>query len=107
MLPYTLEEIRQRITPVAEKYRLAAVWVFGSYARGEADADSDVDLLVDLRGSIVRGIVLGGLYNDLAEALGTELDLVTLGSLEQPARFPSDVRFRETLERERRMIYAA
>ncbi len=36
MLPYTIEEIRRRVTPVAEKYRLAAVWLFGSYARGEA-----------------------------------------------------------------------
>ena len=106
MLPYTIEEIQRRVTPVAEKYRLAAVWVFGSYARGEATAESDVDLLADLKGSSVHGWIFGGLYNDLESALGTSIDLVTSGSLEQPTRFLSELDFRENLKRERMMIYA-
>ena len=48
---YTLDEIRRRVQPVAEKYHLKAVYVFGSYARGDAREDSDVDLLVDLAGA--------------------------------------------------------
>ena len=107
MLPYTIDEIRRRVAPVAEKYRLAAVHLFGSYARGEATAESDVDLLVDLTGSAVRGIVFGGLYNDLVEALGVGVDLVTVASLEQPSSFRSDRDFCETIERERMTIYAA
>ena len=107
MLPYTVDEIRRRVAPVAEKYKLAAVYLFGSYARGEATADSDVDLLVDLTNSNVRGIVLGGLYNDLEEALGVTVDLVTVASLEQPTSFRSDHDFRANIERERMMIYAA
>ena len=43
---YTLDEIRRRVQPVAEKCHLKAVYVFGSYARGDAREDSDVDLLV-------------------------------------------------------------
>ena len=35
---YTLEQLREKITPIAEKYRIPAVYVFGSYARGEATA---------------------------------------------------------------------
>ena len=107
MLPYTIEEIQRRVAPVAEKYRLAAVWLFGSYARGEATAESDVDLLVDLSGSIVHGLVFGGLYNDLESALETSIDLVTENSLEQPTGFLSDLDFRENLKRERKMIYAS
>ena len=107
MLPYTIDEIRRRVAPVAKKYHLAAVYLFGSYARGEATAESDVDLLVDLTGSGVRGIVFGGLYNDLAEALGVGVDLVTVASLEQPSSFQSDRCFRENIERERMTIYAA
>ncbi|MBE6996970.1 MAG: nucleotidyltransferase [Ruminococcaceae bacterium] len=107
MLPYTIEEIRRRVTPVAQKYHLAAVYLFGSYARGEATADSDVDLLVDLTGSTVRGFILGSLYNDLEEALGVSIDLVTVASLEVPTTRRGQLHFREAVKRERMMIYAA
>ena len=52
---YTIDEISSRIRPVAEKYHLKAVYLFGSYARGEARDDSDVDLLVDLSGADLSG----------------------------------------------------
>ena len=107
MLPYTIEELRNLIAPIAKKYELAAVYLFGSYARGDATADSDVDLLVDLANSTVHGVVLGGLYSDLEEALGVSVDLVTVASLEQPSSFHSDQYFRENVERERMMIYVA
>ena len=107
MLPYTIEEIRQRGTPVAEKYRLAAVWVFGSYARGKADADSDVDLLVDLRGADIHGLDYGGLYHDLEQALEQELDMVDLIALEEPTDRRGLLRFRDAVKRERIMIYGA
>jgi predicted nucleotidyltransferase len=106
-MPYTLEEIKARITPVAEKYRLASVYLFGSYARGDATAASDVDLLVDLSGSIIRGLNFVLLYDDLKEVLGLPVDLVTMDSLVVPTQRRGQLRFRETVNRERRMIYAA
>ena len=54
---YTIDEISSRIRPVAEKYHLKAVYLFGSYARGEARDDSDVDLLVDLSGADLSGFL--------------------------------------------------
>ncbi|MBQ2679664.1 MAG: nucleotidyltransferase domain-containing protein [Firmicutes bacterium] len=107
MLPYTIDEIKRRVTPVAKKYNLAAVYLFGSYARGEATAESDIDLLVDLTGSSVRGFIFGGLYNDLEEALETEIDLITVACLNQPAEHAAEKQFNETVMRERMMIYAA
>lgn len=103
---YTLEEIGRRVQPVAEKYRLKAVYVFGSYARGEANEGSDVDLLIDASGSGLVGIEYGGLYNDLEEALEKPIDMVTVRSLEGPQRMKSDVYFRENINRERRAVYA-
>lgn len=103
---YTLEEIERRIRPIAEKYHLRAVYIFGSYARGDANENSDIDLLVDDTGSGMRGLAYGGLYSDLEEALEKSLDMVTIGALEQPARHKSDISFRETVQRERRKIYA-
>lgn len=104
---YTLNELREIVTPIAEKYRLKAVYVFGSYARGEAHEDSDVDLLVDCTESRVVGIEFGGLYNDLEEALGKPIDLITVRALEQPALCRSDIQFREAVRRERKEVYAA
>ena len=102
---YTLEEISRRVRPVAEKYHLKAVYVFGSYARGEAREDSDVDLLIDDTDSGLRGLAYGGLCYDLGEALEKEISFVTIDSLEQPARHKSDIYFRENVSRERREIY--
>ena len=107
MLPYTIDEIKRRITPVAQKYNLAAVYLFGSYARGDATAESDVDLLVDLAGSTAHGMLLGGLYMDLEEALEVGIDLVTVASLRSPTTRNSQLHFRETIAKERMMIYAA
>lgn len=107
MLPYTIDEIKCRITPVAEKYHLAAVYLFGSYARGDATPDSDVDLLVDLTGSTAHGMMLGGLYADLEDALGVGIDLVTVASFRTPTTRRSQLHFRETVAKERMIIYAA
>ena len=81
---YTIDELKQRIGPVAEKYALRAVYLFGSYARNEATEQSDVDILIGRSGSTVRSMLdMGGLYNDLRESVGKEIDLVTLQTLEQ------------------------
>ena len=107
MLPYTIDEIKRRVMPVAKKYNLAAVYLFGSYARGEATAESDIDLLVDLTGSVIRGLNFVGLYNDLEEALGVSIDIVTADSLEVPTTRRGRLHFREAVRQERVMIYAA
>ena len=104
---YTIEEIRQRVAPVAEKYRLAAVYLFGSYARGDATADSDVDLLLDLTGSVIQGLDFVRLHDDLEKALDRRVDLVTVDSLEQPTTRRGRLHFRDAVRRERMMIYAA
>ena len=43
---FTIEEIKSLVKPVAEKYHADKVYLFGSYARGEADEESDLDFLV-------------------------------------------------------------
>ena len=41
---YTIEEIKVKTIPVAKKHGISRMCLFGSYARGEANDDSDVDL---------------------------------------------------------------
>jgi len=71
---------REDILRTATKYGAYNVRVFGSVARGEADAESDVDLLVDMESS--RSLFdLGGLLTDLEDLLGCNVDVVTEDSL--------------------------
>ena len=103
---YTLDQLSEMIAPVAEKYRLKAVYVFGSYARGEATDDSDVDILVDRDGSLVHTLFqMGGLYDDLENAIQKEIDLVTTQTLEQKRTKANNLRFVNALLAERKMLY--
>ena len=99
---YTLEELRQSIIPIAEKYDLQAVYLFGSYARNEATEQSDVDILVDRTGSKVKGMFeMGGLYEDLCKSISKEIDLVTEQTLEQPSTKKRVPMFAENVKAER------
>lgn len=104
---YTISEISNIVRPIAEKYGLKAVFLFGSYARNEANEDSDIDLLVDTSGTELKSLFkLGALYCELEEALHKSIDLITVSTLEQQAQMPSEEYFKENVKRERVELYA-
>ena len=72
-------------------------WLFGSFARGEETPQSDVDILVVLDHSQPVGMKFFGMYEDLRQLLGRNVDLVTERSLAPFAR--------ESVERDRQLIY--
>ena len=103
---YTLEQLREIIAPIARKYQIPAVYIFGSYARGEATEDSDVDVLIDHIGSRIHGLWdLGAFYNDLNRDLKKEVDIITADSLQQEEVLRSTPRLVSSVKRERRLIY--
>ena len=104
---YTTEQISRIVEPIAKKYGLPAVYLFGSYARGTATEESDIDFLVDTTGTALRSLfTLGGLYNDLDEAFDKSIDMVTMGAITQETSKPGQLLFRENVMRERKQIYA-
>jgi len=103
---YTIEQLKNYIGPVANKYNLNAVYLFGSYARGDATDDSDVDILVDKSGTNLTGLyAMGGLYNDLCDAVDKKIDLVSLGALEQESTVERTPWFIENVINEKVQIY--
>jgi hypothetical protein len=71
-----LKSKRSEILELARKYGATNVRVFGSVVRGKADADSDVDFVVQLDEG--RSLLdLGGLLMELQELLGRPVDVVT------------------------------
>jgi predicted nucleotidyltransferase len=67
---------KEQILTLAAKYGAFNVRIFGSVADGTADADSDVDFLVELEPG--RSLFdLGGLLMDLQQLLNRKVDVVT------------------------------
>ena len=95
---YTIDEIRQIIFPIAVRYGVERVYLFGSYARGEATTQSDLDFRID-KGAIKGLVSLGGLYNDLSTGFEKELDLLTTGSLDE--KFLNEIANEEIIVYER------
>lgn len=102
---FSIDELTQRIAPVAEKYGIRSVYLFGSYARNEATDASDVDILIDRTGSKIKGMFdMGGLYSELREKLGKDIDIVTTHMLEQKSTQERTPWFAENVKTEMRKI---
>ena len=79
---YSIDEIRKIVTPIAKQHGVDKVFLFGSYARGDATPASDVDLCVE-------------------DALKKSIDVVTTGSL----KYNKDEAFLENLRKDRVLLY--
>ena len=91
--------IEQTIADYFKTQPVLKAWLFGSFARGEQTPQSDVDILFvpDRSGKPFTLFTMGGMYIDLKELLGREVDLVEEGSLRPYAA--------ETANRDKRLIY--
>ena len=74
----TLDMIRQAVRQAADEYPIRRVELFGSYANGTADEESDVDFLVEFSENPTSLIHICGLRETLSEYLQTEVDIVKL-----------------------------
>ena len=75
----TIKQIKQRIKPVMEKHGIKDVYLFGSYARGEANNNSDVDIYCE-SGDVDTLFKEVDFKEELENALGKKVDVVTIGS---------------------------
>ena len=82
---YSVDELQIRIAPIAMKYGVERVYLFGSYAKGSATAKSDVDLRID-KGNLRGMFALSGMRIDICNVLSKDVDLLTTGSLDDEFR---------------------
>ncbi len=99
VLPKALSLDVARLVEVCRQYGVEELAVFGSVARDEASADSDVDLLYVLAPGARLGFALNRLEDELAEVFGRPVDLVSRKALHPLLR--------DTVEAEARTLYAA
>ncbi|WP_067145482.1 nucleotidyltransferase family protein [Methanobrevibacter olleyae] len=75
----TVEDIQKRIIPIVMKYGINSISLFGSYAKGNANEDSDLDFVMD-KGELRGLIQYISLVEDLEEEFNCHVDLVSKGS---------------------------
>ena len=91
------ETITKLIADYFKTQPVLKAWLFGSFSRGEETDASDIDILIVLDDNQHVGLKFFGMYEDLKELLGRNVDLVTDRSLAPFAR--------ESVDRDKILIY--
>jgi len=95
-MPFTIEELKTIISPIAREHGVESVSVFGSYAKGAATTDSDVDLKIE-KGQLRTLFQICGFRLAVEDALQCPVDLVTSES--------SDPEFLEMIRKDEVLLY--
>ena len=72
---YSIDEIKQKVTPILKKAQVKRAILFGSYAKGTADERSDIDIYID-SGGYLDGLNFFGVYGRVEERLKKRVDLI-------------------------------
>lgn len=83
---FTLNDIVSLVKPIVEKYGVEEMYLFGSYARGEADKDSDLDFLV-FGGANFKLTMIFALAEELREVLKKEVDVFEISEINRDSDF--------------------
>ena len=85
---YDLAEIKRRLEPVFRDNGVKSAVLFGSYAKGEAASNSDIDIMVD---SGLRGLDFVGLIEYVREALQKNVDLIDIHYVDRNSPIEKEV----------------
>ena len=85
MLVQDLRVDRERLAEVCGRYGVERLEVFGSFTRGDAEAGSDLDILVTFKAGVHGGLEFVALQQELADLFGRPVDLLTRKSVERSA----------------------
>ena len=96
MAPYSIEELRMIVSPIAQAHGVESVSIFGSYSNGTADAHSDGDLKIE-KGALRSLFQICGFRLAVEDALKLPVDLVTSES--------SDKSFLDMIQKDEVLLY--
>ena len=83
---FTLTDIANLIKPIVRKYGVKEIYLFGSYARGDADEDSDLDFLV-FGGENFKLTMIFALAEELRETLKKNVDVFEINEINKDSDF--------------------
>lgn len=94
---FTYEEIEEKVVPIAKKYGVDSISLFGSYARGDQTEKSDLDFLIE-KGNLKGLFQYVGLYQELEKVFNCHVDLISTGI--------DDKEFLNRINKDKKIIYA-
>lgn len=83
---FTIERLIALVKPLAQRYQVKAVYLFGSYARGEANENSDLDFLV-IGGDGFKRTQILAFGEELREILNKRVDVFEINEINQDSEF--------------------
>ena len=99
----SIEEITEKVKPIAKKYNLKEVYLFGSYARGEAREESDVDLAFSSHEELSY-LKIFKIETELEKVLGKAVDFVPVVQLSEAKTPIGKYMYEKDFQREKRLI---
>lgn len=83
---FTIRDIKTLVQPIAQKYKVQEIYLFGSYARGDADANSDLDFLV-FGGENFKLTMIFSLAEELRDVLKKNVDVFEISEINRNSEF--------------------
>lgn len=83
---FTIKDIVNLVKPIVKQYGIKEIYLFGSYARGEADKDSDLDFLV-FGGENFKRTMIFALAEELREVLKKDVDVFEISEINKDSDF--------------------
>ena len=74
--------IKNLISPIGQQYGVKRIYLFGSYAKGTANDESDIDLLIE-KGKPMSLLKLSSMRQDIEAAFNKSVDLLTTAGIEK------------------------
>ena len=83
-----LEYISRKCSEIFDKYKINFCYLFGSYAKGKAKDDSDVDLLISTE---IKGLKFFGLVEELRNSLQKKVDVIEVAGLKNSVELLEEI----------------
>ena len=97
-------QIQKLTKPVFEEYGVEKAYVFGSYARGDYNENSDIDIIIVAK-NIRSLLIIGTILEALKRVLQKEVDLIEEECFDDDEMDDVDKEFYNTIKKERVKIY--
>ncbi|MCL2189422.1 MAG: nucleotidyltransferase domain-containing protein [Defluviitaleaceae bacterium] len=82
---YTIEKLKELLSPIATELGLERIIVFGSYARGEQGVASDLDLIIDSGGRLKGKHLFSAIYK-IDRLIPMKTDIFELSEVKKPSQ---------------------
>lgn len=99
-----ITQIKKLTEPIFKEYGVEKAYVFGSYARGDYNENSDIDIIIVAK-NIRSLLIIGAILEALKQVLKKEVDLIEEECFEEENMDELEQEFYDAIKRERVMIY--